>query len=164
MMHISNTPTREFGRYAFSYVCTIEPTRDVAGSVQQFLPQANFSKKGEVPLHLYGHGPFCKFRVSNSLRHQGVYTLTVDGNPYYVGECIDLSSRYNAGYGQISPRNCYEGGQRTNCRVNNLIYEATQQGRRVELWFFGTEKRKAVEAELIPRLNPKWNSKGLRKR
>ena len=30
--------------------------------------------------------------------------------------------RYNNGYGRISPRNCFQGGQSTNCRVNNLIF------------------------------------------
>jgi hypothetical protein len=38
----------------------------------------------------------------------------VDESKEYVGECRDLVKRFNSGYGQISPRNCFVGGRRTN--------------------------------------------------
>jgi hypothetical protein len=92
----------------------------------------------------------------------GVYILTVNGEPYYVGECENLSKRYNTGYGQISTRNCFKGGQSTNCRINKLIFEAYNNSSKVELWFLKTDRHKEIEAELIPIMNvrEKWNRKG----
>jgi hypothetical protein len=156
--------TKDFGRYSFVRVCSIEPDRNPAGEIQQYMPQARYEKRNVVPLNAYGEGPFCGFRIPNNLRHEGVYVLTVDGAPRYVGECVNLSSRYNTGYGNISPKNCYEGGQPTNCRVNTLVYEAAKEDTLIELWFLETPKRKAIEDELIQRLNPAWNRKGLRLR
>jgi hypothetical protein len=85
--------------------------------------------------------------------------LTVDGSASYVGECIQLSERFNArGYGTIHPRNCYERGQPTNCRVNRLVLDAAQAGRKVELWFHETVNRKPLEARLIAHLRTAWNA------
>jgi hypothetical protein len=83
--------------------------------------------------------------------------LTVDGAPQYVGECANLSARFNAGYGNISPKNCFKGGQETNCRLNNLLYAALLAGKRMSLWFFRTANYKSVEAALRRALNPTWN-------
>jgi hypothetical protein len=88
----------------------------------------------------------------------GVYAVTVDDGIVYVGECQNLSERFNArGYGTISPRNCFEDGQPTNCRINALILQGAKQGSRIELWFHQTTERKPVEAEIISRLRPPWN-------
>jgi len=84
----------------------------------------------------------------------------VNNDVRYVGECQNLSARFNMGYGQISPRNCYEGGQRTNCRVNQLILKAVRTGYHVELLFHETSDRQAVEGELIAELAPLWNKQG----
>jgi hypothetical protein len=94
------------------------------------------------------------------VRYAGAYVLTVDDNPAYVGECINLSSRYNNGYGNISPRNCYAGGQLTNCRINHLIHNAVNAGQQIKLWFLRTANRKTIEAELINALKPEWNRQG----
>jgi hypothetical protein len=75
----------------------------------------------------------------------------------YIGECVNLSSRYNAGYGQISPRNCFVGGQETNCRINNLIYGEATHSHKIELWFHQSDHYKSIEAELRKELNPAWN-------
>lgn len=77
-----------------------------------------------------------------------------------MGECLDLSSRFNMGYGQISPRNCFVGGQSTNCKINRHVLESIESGKRVELWFFPTQNREAVESELISEFNPLWNDQG----
>jgi hypothetical protein len=65
------------------------------------------------------------------------------------------------GYGQISPRNCYIGGQPTNCRLNHLIYLASKDGKKVDLWFMPTGDRFAIEAALIQQLQTRqrWNRK-----
>jgi hypothetical protein len=52
-----------------------------------------------------------------------VYLISVGERAIYVGECRHLAQRFNMGYGTIQPRNCYERGQQTNCRINMLIFE-----------------------------------------
>ena len=148
--------TCTFGDYAFEYICPIEPTD------YGLMPQNRYSNPRGLPLHPYGSGTFCEFRIPRGRRSQGMYVLTKDGEMTYIGECENLSNRHNAGYGQISPRNCYKGGQETNCRINRLIAEATQSGHVVELWFHPTlglsrSARRSVERQLRDRCNPPWN-------
>lgn len=152
---------RQFGNLEFDFVYPIQPDLDENGRIQTFLPQSQYKKRAQSRLHAYGEGPFCRFRIPPKLSYQGVYILTLDDEPYYVGECEDLSKRYNMGYGQISPRNCYAGGQPTNCRLNHLIYLAARDGKKVDLWFMPTGDRFAVEAALIQQLQTRqrWNRK-----
>ena len=75
----------------------------------------------------------------------------------YIGECANLSKRFNMGYGNISPKNCFKGGQETNCRLNNLLYTAALAGGCISLWFLQTANYKSVEAQLRRALNPPWN-------
>jgi hypothetical protein len=63
----------------------------------------------------------------------------------------------NTGYGLISPRNCFVGGQSTNCRVNALILEAAKQGLRIEILFCETKRRFELEAQILRQLRPEWN-------
>ena len=86
-----------------------------------------------------------------------MYVLTVSEHIKYVGECEKFSSRFNMGYGNISPRNCFENGQETNCRINNLVYLAAVARNDILLWFFPTADHKNVEAELRASLRPPWN-------
>jgi hypothetical protein len=64
------------------------------------------------------------------------------------------------GYGQISPRNCFDGGQPTNCKVNRHVLDAVAEGKQPELWFLETQHRKSIESELIRIFNPPWNVQG----
>lgn len=153
--------TGDFGRYVFGYISAIRPERDGSGNVCEFLPQARYGKARIVPLHKHGRGPFCRFRIPPHFRVEGVYVLCIDGAVHYVGECVNLSSRFNMGYGQISPRNCYDHGQPTNCKINHFILEATRRGNEVDLWFLQTRNRKLVESELITRFKPPWNDQGV---
>jgi hypothetical protein len=146
-------------KYEFDQVCEIEPLRGASGSVLQIMPQSRYKNAATVLRNRYGSGPFCKFRIPNSYRTGGVYILTIDGEVQYVGECANLSSRFNSGSGNISPRNCYKGGQETNCRLNNLIYLAAERGERVSLWFFQTNDYKAMERALLSTLTFAWNRK-----
>lgn len=143
--------------YDFHHVCDIEPARDADGSVRRIMPQDRYRNARNLPLNTYGAGPFCKFKIKNGFRACGVYVLTVDDQVHYVGECANLSARFNAGYGNISPKNCFKGGQETNCRLNNLIYIAAGASRRIALWFFQTPDYKSVEASLRATLHPAWN-------
>ena len=121
------------------------------------MPQGRYENARNLPLNRYGAGLHCKFKIATRIRASGVYVLTVDGEVGYVGECANLSARFNAGYGNISPKNCFKGGQETNCRLNNLVYTAAKAGGRISLWFFPTADYKSVEALLRTILNPAWN-------
>jgi hypothetical protein len=101
----------KLGDYEFEYVCDIEPVRETDGTLRQHMPQDRYKNARNLPLNRYGGGPFCKFGIPNRFRVSGVYVLTVDEELRYVGECANLSARFNAGYGNISPKNCFRGGQ-----------------------------------------------------
>jgi len=121
------------------------------------MPQDRYRNARNLPLNTYGAGPFCKFKIRNGSPACGVYVLTVDDQIRYVGESANLSTRFNYGYGNISPKNCFKGGQATNCRLNSMIYAAAASGQRVGLWFFQTADYKSVEKSLRSALNPVWN-------
>ncbi|MBW2078976.1 MAG: GIY-YIG nuclease family protein [Deltaproteobacteria bacterium] len=147
----------KIGKYVFHKICDIRPEQDSLGRVLELFPQGRYNNKGNLPLNKYGAGPFCKFKIPNNYNVPGVYALVVDRSTKYIGECENLSYRYNMGYGNISPRNCYAGGQETNCRTNNLILKAAKSGAMISLWFLETEDYKAIEANLRSSENPEWN-------
>ena len=141
----------------FEHICDIEPARGTDGSVLQFMPQDRYNNARNIPLNKYGTGPFCKFKIPNRFQASGVYVLTINDEVRYVGECANLSARFNTGYGNISPKNCFKGGQETNCRLNNLVCRTAEVGGHISLWFFRTADYKSLEAGLRFTLNPAWN-------
>lgn len=144
--------------YHFEHVCDITPFADDSGKPIELHPQSRYENVRSLPLHAFGEGPFCEFRIPRSANgRRGVYVLLVDGSPAYVGQCEDLGRRYNAGYGNISPRACYHHGQPTNCRINTLVLTAFGDGKCVALHFHETNELDDVEGRLIRRLNPPWN-------
>ena len=153
---------RRYCGLIFSYVGRILPDRDERGDVIRMMPQARYQNDSNLPLHNYGDGPFCKFRVAVGWRRGGVYVLATAERPLYVGECESLEARWGApGYRNISPRACFKGGQETNCRINNLIYTRAKTGVQLDLWFLpiggGKPARADVEDELVACLRPPWN-------
>ncbi|AYM12293.1 GIY-YIG nuclease family protein [Agrobacterium tumefaciens] len=147
----------DFGGYPFKHVCDITPVMGGDGFVQALMPQGRCAKRDLYPLNKYGTGPFCKFRIPATYPYPGVYLLTVGDEIQYIGETTHLSRRYNMGYGTISPRNCYKGGQETNVRMNNLIYQAALSGEIVSLWFYRTEDFKTIELGLRRQHRSSWN-------
>ncbi len=150
----------EFG---FDFVDSLNPDHNVSGSIAEFSPQSRYVKANASQLHKYGHGTFCRFRIAvpHPLRHKpGVYALVVEGSIGYVGETMDLNTRFNSGYGNISPRNCYVGGRMTNCRINQRVLDESRSGRRVDLYFHATPQRQTVEKRLITSCSPPWNGQG----
>lgn len=141
-----------------SYICEIVPEKNESGAINEYHPQKSYRNAATSKLHNYGKGPFCKFRIPNNIKLTGVYVIKVDGLIKYVGECEDLSHRFNAGYGNISPRNCFVGGQSTNCKINAHIIKEKQKGRAIQLYFAATEERLVLERELINQYKPEWNS------
>ena len=151
----------EYSGCRFIHICKIDPLRDLEGRPVQFMPQSRYRNKKGLALHKYGNGPFCKFDIPNDSNWRGkngVYIILVNSIPKYVGQCANLAHRFRYGYGQIHPRNCFEGGQRTNCRINNLILkEAAKRGDVIELLFYETNDRARIEEMLIGELRPEWN-------
>jgi hypothetical protein len=145
--------------YPFNHVGPIDPDRNASGEVKHFSPHLEYTQAATATLHKYGAGPFCRFRVPAHLTQEGVYLITHGQQVLYAGKCDNLAVRFNMGYGQISPRNCYQGGQSTNCKVNHLILAEIEQGRTLDLWFYPTANPLSVEGQLIAGLDPPWNGR-----
>lgn len=143
--------------FNFAFVADIVPQRTTEDAIHALLPQARYANARGDPLNRYGAGPFCKFTIPRSYHHSGVYLILAGDHLKYVGECANLTARFNAGYGNISPKNCFKGGQETNCRLNNLIYIATTGGEPLTLWFHATADYKTIEATLRSKLRAPWN-------
>lgn len=150
-------PVVHLAGYEFTFMAPLNPERDAMGVIRELRPQALYAKRDTVALHYHGSGPFCKFRIDVPARLAGVYALVVDGSIRYIGECEDLAKRFNMGYGTISPRNCYRGGQATNCKINHHVLDMSTSGGRVNLYFHPTLMRHQVEKQLIARYSPPWN-------
>ena len=147
------------GPYTFSLVESLALERDQTGAIVEKRPQAQYYKAATVPLHKHGDGSFCKFGISVPRGLVGVYALLVDGKVRYIGECEDLRKRFSYGYGNISPRNCYKGGQGTNLKINRQVLEVTKAAGRVDLYFYETSERKKIERQLLNSYSPPWNDK-----
>lgn len=145
------------GSFVFKKICNISLDREAGGSIKEFMPQSRYKNQKGLSLNNYGHGPFCKFKIPRNLNDSGVYAIVINDEIKYIGKCVNLSSRFNNGYGNISPRNCFAGGQETNCRINNQILHEAIQGNEISLWFFETEDYKSIEDILLSSNNPDWN-------
>ncbi|ADQ66604.1 hypothetical protein C499_02564 [Halogeometricum borinquense DSM 11551] len=155
--------------YAFGRVCDIEPDRTERGVIDIHVPQSEYAKRDEKAVHDYGWGPFCSFGVPDDGTHcSGVYVIAVADEVVYVGETKDLYDQFTNGYGRISPANCFEGGQGTNCRLNTGIFHAVRAGDRVSIHLHATDDFEGTEAEnralrriikddLITAIDPEWN-------
>ena len=150
---------RVFAGMTFEKVGTIDPERDGSGTIRELMPQSRYAKADTTPLNPNGAGPFCRFSIAQGINAAGVYVLTLDGSPVYAGKCVNLAKRWGGmGYGAISPKNCFVGGQSTNCKVNNRILRHAQIGGSLALWFHPTADADTAERALILNLRPQWNS------
>ena len=148
----------EWCGHRFVWTARIEPERDDKGEPLEFMPQGRYSKAGSARLHAHGAGPFCRIRLRSLPARPCVYAVTVEDVLTYVGMAENLAARWGLGqYGSIQPRNCYVGGQSTNCKINNLLLLEARKRSRIELWCQETAQRMEIEAELIRRLDPPWN-------
>ena len=144
--------------YKFRFVQELNPKCDKTGKIIQFMPQTRYKKHKEEKLNLYGSGSFCKFTIPNDWSGKsGVYALFNNEDLLYIGKCVDLRKRFNAGYGNISPKNCYIGGQSTNCKINAMILEQYKNGNKVVLYFYETKDSTIIENRLINKLKPMYN-------
>jgi len=153
---------KEIFGYEFQFVEEIQPERDEEGRIKIYLPQQSYKDANQTNVHKHGWGPFCKFRILREWEGlTGVYLYLVEGKVKYVGEAKDFGKRVNAGYGIISPRNCFKGGQITNCRINNRIFKAFRNRKEIELYFYETDERRRLEKKLIEKIRTEWNRESL---
>ena len=144
--------------WTFEYICRIVPETDYNGNILEFLPQKRYANPKNIPLNKYGKGPFCKFDIDKKFsRKTGVYIILVNDKIRHVGECEDLHQRFYMGYGNISPRNCFKGGQSTNCRVNSKILQCSESKEEIQLYFFETIDKHNIRNLLVKDLQPSWN-------
>ena len=140
---------RSIEGHLFEQVGIIEPQRSRDGRIIEEMPQSRYRNGDRLSLNNYGHGPLCRFRVARGRRESGVYIIASGEAALYVGECQNLENRYGSnGYGGISPRNCFRGGQETNCRINTLILKATIRGAELDFWFHPVAGEKAERVEI----------------
>ncbi len=153
----SLTPSR-FLQKRFSNV----PERE-GEAIYTYSPQDRCKRKAELPLlpEAENGAAFCRFRLKNAEAAAGVYAWVVDGEgcPVYIGEARNLKTGFHSGYGIISPRNCYKGGQKTNCKMNTVVLALSQEGKTVHLYFYKTADYKNVELALIRHYHPINNEK-----
>ncbi len=135
-----------------------EPERE-SGRIREFLPQSRYHNVRALALNDHGSGPFCHFTIARGIRKLGVYVITLVGEPVYVGKCQDPAQRFGPrGYGSIQPKNCFAGGQPTNCKVNNLILRHGSRGQQLELWFHASSQPAQIERDVIMTIRPPWNA------
>lgn len=134
------------GQYSFEFVESIVP-QEIDGEIVLYSPQEKLKDQSER-LHKYGEGYFCKFKISKC-NCPGVYIWVVDSNVIYIGETQSLSNRINNGYGNISPRNCYDGGQTTNCKMNKVVIDWHRVGKKIDIYFLETNDHKKIEKECL---------------
>lgn len=145
----------------FALVGELGPDLGSDGIPLEFMPQAAYAKAATTRLNPHGAGPFCRLRIAAGWREAGVYAVVVHGDVRYVGICDDLSERWGPrGYGAIHPRNCYVGGQATNCKVNAAVLREVKAGRQPQLFFTAmSDGRREFESMLVRELQPPWNGR-----
>lgn len=144
--------------YNFKYICDITPNNNddkIIEYVEIYKRYKKYNSKSfniDKDLHAYGNLTFCKFKINSAKidsNPSGVYALVCKDKIIYIGETKKIKTRFNNGYGTISPRNCYKGGQRTNCRINNRIYEMSIYHQKIKLYFYECANYKEVEKLLL---------------
>jgi len=143
--------------HKFEFIQRIVPYCNEQGVIK-FYPQDDYENKNTVPLLENGKGAFCRF-VIDVEDVPGVYLWIVDDEIIYIGETKNLRKRFNTGYGNISPRNCYLGGQSTNCKMNKVVLEYFEAGKQIKLYFLKTDDYKRVELELLSKICTRYNVK-----
>ncbi len=130
------------------------------GRICEYLPQSQYDNVKNYKINKHGKGPFCKFKIPlGYTKKKGVYLIMKNNELSYVGKCIDLQKRFNMGYGNISHKNCFEGGQPTNCKLNAWILSEIKKGSKIELKFLEITDYTDVESAMIQKFRPKLNGR-----
>lgn len=105
---------------------------------------------------------FCRFSLNNATDHPGVYIWVLDNEIIYIGETYNLKLRFDNGYGLISPRNPFKGGQSTNCKMNRLVHSLAEKNKRIKIFFCDTSlsdlnTHKTIEKQILRTYKPPYN-------
>ena len=149
------------GGRSFYRLGRLEAERDPDGSIREYIPHNRFNNHQGQPLHEFGKGPFCRLALPYLPHDSGVYALPRTNDICYIGRTVNLRKRFSDGYARISPRNCFVGGQPTNCRVNLIILDEIKAGRPVTLFFHRCEDYQDFERQLLRSLCPAWNRRDI---
>lgn len=112
------------GDTEFASAGVIDAVRDPLRALVLDTPHVRFANVRGLRLNPHGLGPFTRLRPPPLPSVPGVYAIVNDeGEVLYVGRARDsLATRWGRrGYSVIDPRNCFVGGQSTNCHINALI-------------------------------------------
>ncbi len=153
-----NDKTITLNNYIFKFVNILNPECDLNGKIISYSPQERYNNKKQLPLNKNGEGSFCKFKLAIE-PISGVYLWVADNQIIYIGEASNLSKRFNMGYGNISPKNCFKNGQSTNCKMNKIVKEYYEKNILIEIYAYYTKEYKKIEKELIIKYSPKFNVK-----
>lgn len=146
--------------YTFIFHSNIVPLKNTDGTLIEYNPANRYNNFKKLPLIKYGNNTFCKFDISGLLSSSGVYAIFIDEEltPRYIGKASNLASRWSRrNYASISPRNCFVGGQSTNCHINAEILKAYKDGHKISLFIFETTNYSIIESNLIAFYDPEWN-------
>ena len=144
--------------HTFVWTAAVEVEIGSDDRPSEYKPHSRYAKAKTAKLHKHGAGPFCRMNLTGLPTVSGVYLVTINNEITYIGKTVNLAERWGPrNYAAISPRNCFKGGQSTNCKINHRILLAKREGTPVYLWFLETDNISEVEKHLIDELNPPWN-------
>ena len=154
------------GEYTFAFASTLDLRRQLGGAPVLEYPHLRFDNTRNLKLNKHGAGPFVNITLTPPPppREQGVYAVVADGTSVmYIGQAANtFRQRWQMGAAKISPRNCFQGGQSTNCHLNIVIHQSIIDGHRLELFVLLTPEYDFIETGLIAKLQPPWNIRGIR--
>lgn len=145
---------------SFNNAGALDAVRDASGDLRLDQPHERFANPRGLRLNAYGLGPFVRLAVPPLPDHPGVYALCEEqGDVLYIGRARDsLRRRWGRqGYSVIDPRNCFVGGQSTNCRLNSLIATRLGSDDVLHLWYHRIDDPVQLERELVAGIRPPWN-------
>lgn len=145
--------------WTFTLAGPIDAARDETGVPVTYTAWERFANPKGLALNKWGAGPFVRLQPPPLPKLPGVYTVTKGELVQYVGIAkANLFERWGRrGYSVIDPRNCFVGGQSTNCHLNHLIGDRLGRDERLDLWFLTDPEPRPIELSLIRALRPPWN-------
>lgn len=153
-------PVIHLNSYSFIYHSSIAPLKDFNGKLIEYNPAYRYSNKKNLRKNVFGNNTFCKFSIEKLPKGSGVYAIFIDDEtkPMYIGKAANLANRWSRrNYASISPRNCYVGGQSTNCHINSEILKEYKAGHEIKLYILETDDYSKIESVLICAYDPCWN-------
>ena len=151
-INISNELNIKFEKF-----CTLSIIPDKVGAFG-YSPQLRYKNIKNYP-YLTGideNTVFCKFKP-NLPNVKGVYLWVLNGEIIYIGEGVNLRDRFNNGYGNISPRNCFKGGQSTNVKMNRIVFCHYENNQHIDIYLCETSEHKQIEFMLLKKIKTKYN-------